>query len=137
MAEKIRLEVEKLVPDAIQALPAHIAALKGILPPQNVPGEAADQYKRLLDDLLAALRTARCDTADGIVWLRFGWGGPGLLVSAATAIESMSSAMRADWLAAARSVDESQSPRFAQRTAELREGPESAELSRGRRPAGR
>ena len=34
-AEKIRLDVEKLVPDAIQALPAHIAALKGMLPPTS------------------------------------------------------------------------------------------------------
>ena len=73
------LEVEKLVPDAIQALPAHIAALKDILPPKKFSAEAADQYQRLLDDLLAALRTARCDTADGVVWLRFGWGGQGLL----------------------------------------------------------
>ena len=104
-AETIRLEVEKLVPAAVHALPAHIAALKGVLPPNKFPGDTADQYKRFLDDLLAALRTARCDTADGIVWVRFGWGGPGLLVSAATAIES-SSAIRADWLAAARTVDE-------------------------------
>ncbi len=93
------------MPAAVHALPAHIAALKGVLPPNKFPGDTADQYKRFLDDLLAALRTARCDTADGIVWVRFGWGGPGLLVSAATAIES-SSAIRADWLAAARTVDE-------------------------------
>ena len=104
-AEKFASEIEKLVPAAIQALPAHIAALKGILPPNKFSGASADQYKRLLDDLLAALRTARCDTADGIVWLRFGWGGPGFLVSAATAIEN-SPAMQADWLAAARAVDE-------------------------------
>ena len=106
MAETIRSGIEKLVPDAIQALPSRIAALKGILPPDKFSGEACDQYKRLLDDLLAALRTARCDAGDGIVWLRFGWGGRGFLVSAATAIESRP-AMRADWLAAARTVDES------------------------------
>ena len=105
-AEKIRLEVEKLVPDAIQALPAHIAALKGVLPSTKFPGQMADQYKRLLDDLLTSLRTARCDTADGIVWLRFGWGGQGLMVSAATVIQCKP-ALDADWLAAARAVDES------------------------------
>ena len=38
MAEKIRLDVEKLVPDAIQALPAHIAALKEHSPAEEVPG---------------------------------------------------------------------------------------------------
>ncbi|MGA2257161.1 MAG: hypothetical protein ABSG53_21110, partial [Thermoguttaceae bacterium] len=104
-AEKIRLEVEKLVPAAIQALPAHVAALKSVLPPNKVSGAAADRYKRLLDGLLTALRSVRCDTADGIVWLHFGWGEPGLLVSAATTIES-SSAIQADWLASARAVDE-------------------------------
>ena len=103
-AEKIRLEVEKLVPAALQALPAHIAALKGMLPPR-FSAAVADQYKRLLDDLLAALRTVRCDSSDGIVWLHFGWGGPGFLVSAAATIES-SPAIQADWLAAARAVDE-------------------------------
>ena len=106
MAEKIRVVVEKLVPDAIQALPAHIAALKkGVLPPKQLSDEAAGPYKRLLDDLLAALRSARCDTADGIVWVRFDWAAPGLPVSAAAAIES-SPVIRADWLAAARIVDE-------------------------------
>ena len=104
-AEKIRLEVEKMVPAAIQALPTHIDALKGILPSNRFSGAATDRYKRLLDDLLAALRSVRCDTADGIVWLHLGWGRPGFLVSAATTIES-SSAIQADWLAAARAVDE-------------------------------
>ena len=104
MAEKLRSDVEKLVPDAIRALPLHIAVLKGLLAPNKCSNEAADQYKRLLDDLFTALRTARCDTADGIVWVRFGWGGSGLLVSAATAIESAAT-IRADWLAAALAVD--------------------------------
>ncbi len=93
------------MPDAIEALPSRIVALKSILPPDKFSADTCDQYKRLLDDLLAALRTARCDTGDGVVWLHFAWGGRGLLVSAATAIDSKT-AIQADWLAAARSVDE-------------------------------
>ena len=101
----IRVEIKKLVPAAIQALPAHVAALKEHSPAEEFSAAAADQYERLLDDLLAAMRTARCDTADGVVWVRFDWAAPGFLVSAATAIES-SPAQQADWLAAARAVDE-------------------------------
>jgi hypothetical protein len=104
-AGTVRAEIEKLAPLAIRALPAHIAALKDVLPPKRFPGEAADQYKRLLDDLLVALPTARCDAADGIVWFRCDWGGRGLLASAAAALDSKS-ALKADWLAAARAVDE-------------------------------
>ena len=105
--EKVRSAVETLVPDAIQALPARISALKSVPPPDKFSIKVADQYKQLLDDLLAALRTVPApDTGDGIVWVRFGWGGRGLLVSAATALES-SSALQTDWFAAARSVDES------------------------------
>ena len=99
------LEVEKLVPDCDPGLARAHRRAEGLLATKKFSGQAADQYERLLDDLLAALRTARCDTADGIAWLRFGWGGPGLLVSAATAIECKS-ARDADWLAAARTVDE-------------------------------
>ena len=104
MAEKLRSDVEKLVPDAIRALPTHIAVLKDILATNNLSNDAVDQYKRLLDDLFTALRATRCDTADGIVWVRLGWGGSGLLVSAATAIESRL-VIRADWLAAALAID--------------------------------
>jgi len=106
VAGKTRLDVESLATSAIRALPAHIDSLKNVLPPNKVPKEAADQYKRLLEDLLAALRSVRCDTADGIAWLHFEWGQTGVLVSAATAIET-ASAIQLDWLAAARAIDES------------------------------
>ena len=103
--QQIRMEIEKLVPDAIAALPLHVAALKDILPPRKISAEAADHYRRLLDDLLKAMRAARCDTADGIVWLRLAWEGKGSMVWAADALES-SSAIAIDWMAAARAVDE-------------------------------
>jgi len=106
LAEKLRLDVEKLVRAAIQTLPEHIAGLKNVLPPNKVPVAAADRYQRLLSDLLAVLPLVRCDTADSIVWLHFGWLEPGFLVSAAGAIES-SPAIQVDWLAAARAADES------------------------------
>ncbi len=104
-AEKIRSDIEKLVPAAIEALPAHVAALKNILPPQKFPSEVVEQYKRLLDDLLAATRTVRCNPDEGVVRLQFGWGGPGFLGSAATFFET-ASLLQADWLAAARAIDE-------------------------------
>ncbi len=74
--------------------------------------QAADQYRRLLSDVLAGLRTANCTyVGDGIVWVRFGWEAPGLLVSAAATINS-SPALQADWSAAARgSADENTSSR--------------------------
>jgi hypothetical protein len=105
-AENIRLDIEKFAQDAIAALPLHIAALKGTHPLTKPLVGVSEQYRRILDDLLAAMRTARCDPADGIVWVRFAWGGPGLLISAASAIESKSVLM-ADWMSAARTVDDS------------------------------
>jgi hypothetical protein len=104
-AEDVRLCVEKFVPAAILALPPHIAALKTILPPGRCPAESIEQYRRLLDDLFSALQSARCDTADSIVWLHGNWGGPGLLISAASAIAN-SQTILADWLIAARAVDQ-------------------------------
>jgi hypothetical protein len=105
-AETIRLEVERLVPAMIEALPAHLGGLKNILTPKKVRPEEAERYAQVLKDLLTALRSQpHCDTADGIVWLRFGWPAPGLLVSAETILEC-NSAREADWLAAARAVDE-------------------------------
>ncbi len=117
-AEETRLQVVNLVHAAIEALPSHIAALKDIPPPKKSLLETADEYKRrvdefraafdkygqVLNDLLAAMRTASCDATDGMVRVQFGWAVPGLLVSAAAA--DGSPARTVDWLAAARTVDE-------------------------------
>jgi hypothetical protein len=105
-AETIRLEVEKLVPAAIAALPAHLAALKDTLAKSKVPAEAADQYSQVLNRLLRALQNQfHCDTSDGIIWLRFGWEPPGFLASASALLECKS-ARNADWLASAKAADE-------------------------------
>jgi hypothetical protein len=118
-AEAVRAEVEKLVHAAIQALPAHVDGLKTVPPPPQVAREtpeqhqrrlndfrvAIDRYGRVLNDLLAAMRAASCETTDGIVRVQFGWPAPGFLVSAATVIDS-DVAQKTDWLAAARILDE-------------------------------
>ncbi len=85
MAESIPTDIEKFAHDAIAALPAHIAALANILPPKKFPGEAVDQYQRLLNDLASppAARliadTDRRYRVPGAVWLgcpgAFGLGG--------------------------------------------------------------
>jgi hypothetical protein len=106
LAGKVHTDIEKLAPAAIQALPAHIAAVQGILP-VKLSGAVAARYKRLLGELLAALGSARCDVADGAVWLRFDWGGSGFLAwGAATIDNDNAAAIKADWLAAALAVDE-------------------------------
>jgi hypothetical protein len=105
-AELVRSDVEKLVPAALQALPPHIAALKDTLTQNKVEADVANRYILVLNGLLAALRSQpRCDTADGVVWLRFGWQAPGLLGSAASFLQCKS-ARDADWLTSARAVDE-------------------------------
>ena len=55
-ALRLRGEVEKLAPEVIAALPAHIAAVKDALPSAKFSDEAVDRYRRLLDELLRALR---------------------------------------------------------------------------------
>ena len=52
LAEKIRVDVREAGARRSPMLPSRIAALKGTLPPDKFPREAADQYKRLLDALL-------------------------------------------------------------------------------------
>jgi hypothetical protein len=104
LAGKVHADIDTLAPAALQVLPAHIAAVQGILP-VKLSGPMAARYKRLLGELLAALGSARCDVADGAVWLRFDWGGSGFLAWGDATIDN-SPAIKADWLAAALAVDE-------------------------------
>ena len=60
-----------------------------------------------------ALRTARCDTVDGIVRLRFGWERAGAPWFSVVAAGESTPAIRLRRLAAARTVDTEQSPRAA------------------------
>jgi hypothetical protein len=110
-AANIQSDVKKLASAAIQTLPSHIASLDKTLKSRNVAAAGAEQYKKVLNDLLAALNVARCDTSDGIVWLRSGWGPAGLLASAAWVMDNRA-APSADWLAAARTADEAEHRRL-------------------------
>ena len=65
---------------------------------------AAEPYRMLLEDGSASLAAAEWHVADGTVWLRLNWGRRPLDL-AADAVDSLP-ALRADWLAAARGVDE-------------------------------
>jgi hypothetical protein len=105
MAEKLRVEMVKLIEAAIHALPQHIAGLKKIIPPDKVGAEAANQYRQLLDDLLASLRTYGCETTDRVLWLRLNFSGQGLPAWIASVLDSPA-AWNADRLAAARTADE-------------------------------
>ncbi len=105
MAEKLRVEMVKLIEAALHALPQHIAGLKKTVTPEKVGAESADQYRQSLDDLQASLRTYGCETTDSILWLRLGWNGQGLPGWTASMLDCKP-AWSADRLAAARAVDE-------------------------------
>ena len=94
-AETLKLELENLVAAVTRDLPSHIADLKN----------STDQYRQLLEELLAALSTSHYETSDSIIWLRLNWAGKGLPAWAESRFEN-EAAERADWLAAARAADE-------------------------------
>ncbi len=106
VADKVQTAIKELVPAILKVLPDRMAALKNSLQAGRFNGEAADQYKLLLDEFQAALNTARCDAVEGVVSLRMTWPAQGPMVAAAAGADSFA-AMRADWLAAARAADES------------------------------
>ncbi len=105
MAKNLSLTVEKLLSAANGALPEHIAALQDSAALAKVEPDAADHYRQVLDGLLASLHSYGCETSDGIVWLRLNWDGEGLPAWVATAL-GCDAAWKADWLAAARRLDE-------------------------------
>ena len=105
MAERLRLEMVKLIDEALHALPQHIAGLKKTVPPDKVGAEACDQYRQSLEDLQASLHSYGCETTDRILWLRLGWNGQGLPGWIASMLDCKP-AWSADRLAAARAVDE-------------------------------
>ncbi len=104
-AKTLGLEMEKLLAAARRALPGHIADLQKTVPRAKVGATAANDYRRLLDDLLTSLRSYGCETSDGILWLRLKWAGQGLPDWIDTALEN-DAAWKTDRLAAARTADE-------------------------------
>ena len=104
VAEKVRTAIDELVTAVKRALPRQIDSIRLSLEAGDITATTADQYKLLLDELLTALQAARWETTDGIVWTRLNWGhGPMALAEAAL---DSSQPIQADWLSAARSVDE-------------------------------
>jgi len=104
-AETLHLEMEKLAKASIHVLPEHIAALKSGAAANKSSAVVSDQYRGVLDELLASLRTSHSDSSDGILWLRLGWSGDGLPGWIAKVFDNAAT-VRADWLAAAREADE-------------------------------
>jgi hypothetical protein len=103
-ADKAKAALDELVPAAKISLQGEIESIKSHLEAGKLTPASADQYKFLLDEGLSSLQAARCDAADGIVWLRMNWSHAPMVVAAAS-LDS-SAAVQSDWLAAARVVDE-------------------------------
>jgi hypothetical protein len=103
-AERVRAALDELVPAVKELLPKQAEALQESLRAGRLTAAAATPYRMLLDDGRTTLEAAHWQVADGTVWLRLNWGRPPLAVAAAAA--DSFPALRADWLAAARGVDE-------------------------------
>ena len=103
-AEKVHGAVEELLPAGQTALAGQIASLDEKLQAGRIKADVAEQYETLLKQAQAGLKVARCEVVDDSVWLRIGWKRS--LSDLALAALQSRSAIRADWLAAALSVDE-------------------------------
>jgi hypothetical protein len=102
-AEKVRAALDEFLPAAKKALGDNVKSLQEKLDKREVPADAADRYKLLLDQGLAAIQAARWDAADGTVWVRMNWG-QNPLTAADAAVDSYS-LMRDDWLSAGLEAD--------------------------------
>jgi hypothetical protein len=109
-ADKVRSAMDELVPAVKASLPATIASLTENLQAGRLKAAAAERYKFLLDESTTAIQTAHWDTTDAVVWLKLHWG-KGPVAVAAAAADSVP-AIRADWLAAARTADEANHARL-------------------------
>ncbi len=103
-ADKVRLDLDGLLPAVKRLLPKQFEALQDALEASKLAPAAADPYRTVLEEGRSALETAQVQAGDGMVWLRWNWPQPPLTLAAA-AIDGFP-VMRADWLAAGRVVDE-------------------------------
>lgn len=109
-AESVRAAMDELVPAVRNALPNQIEALRHNRQAGRVKAEAADQYKLLVDEAVAAIQSSRWKAADGIVWVQMNWN-QGPLAAAEAAVDS-SSFMQAQWFSTALDADSAMQKRL-------------------------
>ena len=109
-ADKVRAALDELIPAVKNLLPAQRESLRSRIEEGKVAAAAAGQYQFLLEHGLAALQSARTETADSIVWVRLHWG-QSPMDAAVAALESLP-VVQGDWLSAARAVDEARHRRL-------------------------
>ncbi|MBN2473865.1 MAG: DUF1559 domain-containing protein [Pirellulales bacterium] len=103
-AEQVHAALGSLLPAAGRSLSARLESLPEELQAGQITAAMAQQYGLLLKEGCAAAEAARWEAVGDTVWVRADWS-TGLL-GLATATADSSSAMQADWRAAARNVDE-------------------------------
>ena len=126
-AEQVHAALAKLIPAADTALAAHAESLTRQLQAGRMDAATADQYELLLKGVVAALAAARCEVADETVRVRTDLGQD--LPAMAAAALAARPAMLADWLDAARGVDQANHDR-------LLAGLSGYRRARGQFPAG-
>ncbi len=103
-AEKVGKALEEFLQASKKALADQLATLPGQLAGGEFTVDVHKNYEALLKSTLAACTTARWSLSGDTVWLRTGWTeGPTTLATAALGGQT---AVRGQWLAAAREADE-------------------------------
>jgi len=126
-ASQVRDALAELIPAAKDSLASKAESLTDRLKAGQISATAADHYELVLEEGCAALDASHWEIVDETVWGRIEWG-PRLAALAAALVEGRP-AMRADWLAAARTGDEANQRR-------LLEGLGGYLKAEGRIPAG-
>ena len=103
-ANQVSAALDELLPAAKVSLAEEAQAITGKLKDGLLTAEAADRYEVLLQRAQGALATARWEVVDETVWARVDLGSnPSGLAQAAS---GSSRAIKSNWLAAAREVDQ-------------------------------
>jgi hypothetical protein len=110
-AEQVRAALDELIEKTRSGLPARIQSLVAAVQAGRLPESMAATYRFLMESILAVLQASHSEVAEGTVWLRLTWTHSPLLPLVA-GIHS-SSAIQADWLAAALEGDKTNSGRLA------------------------
>ncbi len=106
-ADQTEKIVETFLEVAQKELPQRAADIPASVASGQFTQEAARSYRALIDQIAAAMRSARCKSSDGIARLQSTWSQEGPLATAVTAIES-APAWKSDWRKAARTSDAAQ-----------------------------
>jgi hypothetical protein len=109
-ANQVRDALAELIPAAKDALTARADSLTKQLKAGRIDADTADRYELVLDEGRAALAASQWEVVDETVWGRVDWGPK--LSALADALVKGRRAIRADWLDAARALDEANAERI-------------------------